>query len=82
MTKAEIAEAACIIVAADTQVPMDRFAGRPVIQCKVSDGISKAEELLDRALNGNVPLYQAKEAVRQQTVRKNLTALDIRFTNT
>ena len=54
------AEAACIIVAADTQVPMDRFAGRPVIQCKVSDGISKAEELLDRALNGNVPLYQAK----------------------
>ncbi len=61
LTKAEIAEAACIIVAADTQVPMDRFAGRPVIQCKVSDGISKAEELLDRALNGNVPLYQAKE---------------------
>lgn len=59
LTKAEIAEAACIIVAADTQVPMDRFAGRPVIQCKVSDGISKAEELLDRALNGNVPLYQA-----------------------
>lgn len=31
-----------------------------MIQCKVSDGISKAEELLDRALNGNVPLYQAK----------------------
>ena len=60
LTKPEIAEAACIIVAADTQVPMDRFAGRPVIQCKVSDGISKAEELLDRALNGNVPLYQAK----------------------
>ena len=60
LTKAEIAEAACIIVAADTQVPMDRFAGRPVIQCKVSDGISKAEELLDRAINGNVPLYQAK----------------------
>lgn len=60
LTEAEIAEAACIIVAADTQVPMDRFAGRPVIQCKVSDGISKAEELLDRALNGNVPLYQAK----------------------
>ena len=60
LTKAEIAEAACIIVAADTQVPMDRFAGRPVIQCKVSDGISKAEELLDRALNGNVPLYQEK----------------------
>ena len=60
LTAQEIADADCIIVAADAQVPMDRFAGRPVIQCKVSDGISKAEELLDRALNGNVPLYQAK----------------------
>ena len=60
LTSKEIEEADGIIVAADAQVPMDRFAGRPVIQCKVSDGISKAEELLDRALNGNVPLYQAK----------------------
>ena len=44
LTKTEIAEADCIIVAADTQVPMDRFAGKPVIQCKVADGISKAED--------------------------------------
>ena len=53
LTKAEIAEAECIIVAADTQVPMDRFAGKPVIQCKVADGISKAEELLTKAANGH-----------------------------
>ena len=59
LTKAEIAEAACIIVAADTQVPMDRFAGKPVIQCKVADGISKAEELLTRAAEGHVSIYQA-----------------------
>lgn len=59
LTKEEIAEAECIIVAADTQVPMDRFAGRPVIRCKVSDGISKAEELLDRAGCGHVPPYHA-----------------------
>ena len=52
LTKAEIAEAKCIIVAADTQVPMDRFAGKPVIQCKVADGISKAGELIDKALSG------------------------------
>ena len=59
LTKAEIAEADCIIVAADTQVPMDRFAGKPVIQCKVADGISKAEELLTRAAEGHVSIYQA-----------------------
>lgn len=59
LTKAEIAEADCIIVAADTQVPMDRFAGKPVIQCKVADGISKTEELLAKAAEGHVSIYQA-----------------------
>ena len=59
LTKAEIAEAECIIVAADTQVPMDRFAGKPVIQCKVADGISKAEELLTKAANGHASIYEA-----------------------
>ncbi|MDD6202190.1 MAG: fructose-specific PTS transporter subunit EIIC [Lachnospiraceae bacterium] len=63
LTSAEIAEADCIIVAADTQVPMDRFAGKPVIQCKVADGISKAEDLLNRAISGKVPIYQAKGEV-------------------
>lgn len=59
LTKEEIAEADCIIVAADTQVPMDRFDGKPVIQCKVSDGISKAEQLITRAMEGNAPIYKA-----------------------
>ena len=59
LTKAEIAEADCIIVAADTQVPMDRFAGKLVIQCKVADGISKAEELLNKAAEGHASIYQA-----------------------
>ena len=59
LTKAEIEEAAGIIVAADTQVPMDRFAGKPVIQCKVADGISKAEELITKAASGHAPVYEA-----------------------
>ena len=59
LTREEIAEADCIIVAADTQVPMDRFDGKPVIQCKVSDGISKAEQLITRAMEGNAPIYKA-----------------------
>ena len=59
LTSSEIREADCIIVAADTQVPMERFDGKPVIQCKVADGISKAEELITRAMNGNVSTYHA-----------------------
>lgn len=61
LTKEEIAAADCIIVAADTQVPMERFDGKPVIQCKVADGISKAEELIKRAMDKKAPLYRASE---------------------
>ena len=50
LTAKEIEEADCIIVAADTKVPMDRFAGKPVIICQVSDGISKADKLIQRAM--------------------------------
>ena len=46
LTKEEIAAADAIIVAADTQVPMDRFDGKKVIICQVSDGISKADKLI------------------------------------
>ncbi len=59
LTAKEIEEADCIIVAADAQVPMDRFDGKKVIICQVSDGISKADELVDRAINGDVPVYHA-----------------------
>lgn len=62
LTKAEIAEADAIIVAADTQVPMDRFAGKPVIQCKVADGISKSEELIKKAVSGSVAVYKPESA--------------------
>ena len=59
LTQKEIEEAHCIIVAADAQVPMDRFDGKKVIECQVSDGISKAGELLDRAIKGDAPVYHA-----------------------
>ena len=57
LTDREIADADCIIVAADTQVPMDRFDGKKVIICQVSDGISKADELVAQAKAGNVPVF-------------------------
>ena len=58
LTDKEIEEAKCIIVAADTKVPMERFAGRKVISCQVSDGISKADSLIETALGGNVAIYK------------------------
>ncbi len=59
LTEAEIAEADFIIIAADTQVPMDRFHGKKLIECQVSDGISKAEELVARAMRGDGQIYKA-----------------------
>ena len=59
LTQQEIDEADCIIVAADAKVPMDRFDGKKVIECQVSDGISKADQLVERAISGDVPVYHA-----------------------
>ena len=66
LTAQEIADADGIIVAADTQVTMDRFNGRKVIVCQVSDGISKADELVDRVIRGDVPVYHSEHAAEQQ----------------
>lgn len=59
LTEDEIKNADCIIVAADTKVPMERFNGKKLIECPVSDGISKADKLLTRAMNGDAPIYKA-----------------------
>lgn len=68
LTDAEIEEADFIIVAADTQVPMERFDGKKLIECQVSDGISKAEELVARAKAGDGEVYKAGHTViKKQT---------------
>lgn len=59
LTDQEIQEADCIIVAADAQVPMERFDGKKLIECQVSDGISKADALVERAIAGDAPVYHA-----------------------
>ena len=60
LSEEEIKEADCIIVAADAKVPMERFNGKRVIECQVSDGINKADKLIERALKGDVPEYKAE----------------------
>ena len=62
LTDQEIQNADCIIVAADAQVPMDRFDGKKVIQRQVSDGINKADELIQLAMSGDVPVYHSGNA--------------------
>ncbi|MCI6457680.1 MAG: fructose-specific PTS transporter subunit EIIC [Clostridium sp.] len=61
LTKEEIEHATCIIVAADKNVEMARFNGKKVIITKVADGIHKADELIDRAIKGDAPIYHASE---------------------
>ena len=61
-TAKEIEECEAIIVAADKNVEMARFDGKPVIQVKVADGINKAEELINEALSGNAPIYHTDHA--------------------
>lgn len=57
LTKEEIANCDGIIIAADKQVEMARFEGKPVLQVKVADGIHKPEELINKIMNGEAPIY-------------------------
>ena len=58
LTDEDIANAKCIIVAADKNVPMARFNGKHVIITKVANGINKADELLDKAMAQDAPIYK------------------------
>lgn len=68
LTAEEIAAADCIIVAADAKVPMDRFDGKKVIICQVSDGISKADRLVQQAISGEVEIFHGESGAVKTTV--------------
>lgn len=68
LTAEEIAAADCIIVAADAKVPMDRFNGKKVISCQVSDGIGKADQLVEQAVNGNVEVFHGENGEAKAAV--------------
>lgn len=70
LTDEEIANADCVIVAADAKVPMDRFDGKKLIEVPVSDGISKADQLVERAISGDAPIYHSSNAGSQSTASK------------
>ena len=68
LTREEIAAADAIIIAADKNVEMARFDGKPVIMVPVADGIHKAEELIKRAVDGTVPVYHHTGAAGGESV--------------
>lgn len=68
LTAEEIAAADCIIVAADAKVPMDRFDGKKVIVCQVSDGISKADRLVQQAISGEVEIFHGESGAVKTAV--------------
>ena len=68
LTAEEIEAADCIIVAADAKVPMDRFNGKKVISCQVSDGIGKADQLVKQAVNGNVEVFHGENGEAKAAV--------------
>ena len=74
LTAEEIAQADCIIVAADAKVPMDRFDGKKVNERPVSDGIGKADELIELALSGKANVYHAAgdKETKQETAGGSL----------
>lgn len=65
LTQEEIDGAVAVIVAADTKVPMDRFNGKPVIITKVADGINKSEELIQKAMKKDAPIYSGNAQVEK-----------------
>ena len=62
LTAEEIAACDGIVIAADKNVEMDRFDGKPVVITRVADGIHKPEELIKRITEGKAPVYHAKNA--------------------
>ncbi|MDF9451225.1 PTS fructose transporter subunit IIC [Bacillus toyonensis] len=70
LTKEDIERATAIIVAADKQVEMNRFAGKHVIQVPVADGIRKTEKLLNRAVKQDAPIFKGVKENGKESIEK------------
>jgi len=72
LTEQEIREADAIIIAADRSVNKDRFIGKKLLAVGVQEGIRKPEELIQKAISGDIPVYRpaAKTEASAQTEKK------------
>ena len=69
LTESEIEKADAIIIAADKKVETARFNGKKVIQRPVSDGIRRADDLVDRAIKGEANIYH-EEGTQSSTYKE------------
>lgn len=81
LTNAEIAAAEVIIVAADTKVPMERFNGKKVIECKVADGINRADNLIQRAIRGEASVYRSSGGREEESSGETSSAGHMIYTH-
>ena len=65
-TKEEIKNAKGIIIAADTKIDLSRFEGKKIVKAKVSDGISKPEELIKYVLSNEAKVYHNSDGKKQE----------------
>ncbi|MGW8457934.1 PTS fructose transporter subunit IIABC [Bacillus atrophaeus] len=63
LTAQEIEDAPAIIVAADKQVEMERFKGKHVLEVPVTAGIRRPQELIEKAVNQDAPIYKGNGGV-------------------
>ena len=63
LTEQDIREADGIIIAADRVVNKDRFIGKKLLVVGVQDGIRKPEELIQKVISGNVPIYHSQSKI-------------------
>lgn len=74
LTAEDIERATAVIVAADTNVSMRRFAGKHVIEVPVAEGIRKPKELLDRAVKQEAPVYKGSSGADSEAGYKSATS--------
>ena len=72
LTAEEIAACDGIIIAADKNVEMDRFDGKPVIITRVADGIHKPEELIKKVTEGKAPVFHSKNAGGETAAKQSV----------
>ena len=72
LTREEIAACDGIIIAADKNVEMDRFDGKPVIITRVADGIHKPEELIKKVTEGKAPVFHSKNAGGETAAKQSV----------
>jgi len=73
LTDEEIKNAKAIIIAADVNVDLSRFDGKRVLRTRVSDGIHKPKELIEKALKSEneIPIYHHKKSDEENNEKGN-----------